>query len=335
MHVQSGPMKQRAASRLYTSWVLTKGGEICGEDAGLEGDEASALRLDRAMLYLDSRRAESASGARGDTLWRDLSGNQLDVDVSPSLMAPHGGFFACVPAPSAESSPAMRTAAVAVLARSPTATGLQSTSAAVGDDLEAELHVPHSRQLAGVLQAGCTISCVVQCTNDASDTTHGNVVRRSHFALTVGNVVVGAGPTRDSVSVRVAGSAALPASLILPPGQQSRLHRTRVHQLTIRGSALDYFANGKHVGTVALPCPFALSADGPLLVVGAAVDRSALKWSFEGAVFMLLVHSEVLPRDAVQELAASCLRDESVWGAPRPGDCTVDGAQVYKAMRLP
>ena len=82
--------------------MLDKGGEICGEDAALEGDEASALRLDKATLYLDSRRTESASGARGEQRWRDLSGNQLDVDLKPALFAPHGGYFACVPRPTAE-----------------------------------------------------------------------------------------------------------------------------------------------------------------------------------------------------------------------------------------
>ena len=74
MHTQSGPMKARPASSLYAGWVKEMGGDICGQQRASEDADAAVLRLESACLYLDARRPQSASGALGDTLWRDLSG---------------------------------------------------------------------------------------------------------------------------------------------------------------------------------------------------------------------------------------------------------------------
>ena len=108
------------------------------------------------------------------------------------------------------------------------------------------------------------------------------------------------------------------------------MKKVRVHQITLRGDQLHYHVNGAHVDNVELPAPVAAAPSQPLLVFGSAADASGnFLWTFEGAVFLVLVHTEMLSRDSLQQLAAACLADEGAWGASRPGDGTVDGAQLH------
>ena len=363
MHASSGPMKARPASLLYTSWVHESGADICGQAHTAEARGEHVYRLDAAALYLDSRRPESSSGALGDVLWRDLSGAQHDVDVSPSLMARAGGYFACVPAgpvpPAKRASAAKRTSA----ARFSFGTVTRKLKAQAAADDGATLRVRSAPKLEGALAAGqLSVTLVTQCTSDAAETA-------SHLALRLGNLVVGAGPSRDSLTFRVRGSEQPAASILMAPGQESRLRTTRVHQLTLRGTQLDYYANGAHVSGTALPAPVAPSVgarDDVWLEIGAATDEAGSLWTFEGAIFLVLVHTECLPHDALQRIAATCLADSAAWarrdltrspkhdlpisptishrpstglpppstrwGAPRPGDASTDGAQLHHEM---
>ena len=98
--LETGEMAKRKTAIQFSEWVREAGGEVCGEVTGDEfvaSERSNALRVEFATLFLDSRTPESASGKLGEATWRDLSGYQNDVNLSPGLMSRTGGYYECRP----------------------------------------------------------------------------------------------------------------------------------------------------------------------------------------------------------------------------------------------
>ena len=99
LYNQTGKISERPASKLYNEWVQQGGGFVCGllEKPASEAMSADVIQIEKACLLLDSRQPSSSSGAVGETIWSDISNAGHNVDVSPNVLAPVGGFYHCVP----------------------------------------------------------------------------------------------------------------------------------------------------------------------------------------------------------------------------------------------
>jgi len=64
------------------------------------------------------------------------------------------------------------------------------------------------------------------------------------------------------------------------------------------------------------------------MVLGEVGDADGGRWSFTGAIFLVLLHHKCLSPTAIQEMSAVLTADAEGFGAPRPGDGSVDGASM-------
>ena len=78
---ESGQPQHRPSAVLYADWVTEAGGEICGMPAPAAARSDETLQLGTCVLHLDSRSVASSDGTPSNSVWRDLSGHWLDIDV--------------------------------------------------------------------------------------------------------------------------------------------------------------------------------------------------------------------------------------------------------------
>ena len=97
MRFGRGPVQLRPECEQYRKWVEDAGGEVCGSIRTSASQKAHHVYFTDACLHLDSRHPESSSGAYGETVWRDLSGQKNDISMAPALLARLGGQYDCTP----------------------------------------------------------------------------------------------------------------------------------------------------------------------------------------------------------------------------------------------
>ena len=89
---ESGQPQHRPSAVMYADWVTEAGGEICGMPAPAAARSDEALQLGKCVLHLDSRSVASSDGTPSNSIWRDLSGHWLDIDVCADHGEVHVGY---------------------------------------------------------------------------------------------------------------------------------------------------------------------------------------------------------------------------------------------------
>lgn len=311
---ENGPAEQRLATKIYSSWIEKAGGEICGDAPRSRTTRERSLQLSTSCLYLDSRIAESSSGAYGESIWRDLSGQQLDVNVAPAVLSRIGGYYMTHAAP---------------------------------------LIVPHGHALKTALAAEFTLTIVSQpiVLKQESDGASDDTLL---LLLTLGDSLFITAKSSETITVStekvVLGHMQYPPGLVDATGAGVIVHQftvswqdvglnDRMNAVSPNGSAggsrvLKYYANGAFVQALRLPADLLISSSthSDSLIIGAAQTARCSSY-----IFLVLAHTTCLSPAGMQAAAAELTAHPEEWGASRPGDGMLYGAALaleLEAMRL-
>jgi ankyrin repeat protein len=292
-HNENGPHEKRPSSILYSSWVREAGGEILGMSRRSDRSEEARVKLllEHSFLFVDSSDPESSTGALGNNVWRDLSGNFRDITV-PDLMASVGGHYE------------MWSGIPFVLA--------------------------HSSPLHDLLNDNFTFTCVSHCLNDK---TGKSGEKLSHIPISFGkNFCIGGGTSNLSMQLVLReGRTHTALNMVYPPGLEAKTTEPSVYTMSVQktetGRIIKFYLGGACVGTQEVPITGPIYDGSSGITIGEAFDESGCLWSFEGNMYVIIMHRGALTSDEAMEMADSLMLDPTVWGRPRGGDGTVMGAE--------